>query len=137
MKRPWGIAFATKAKPRQIERLPLIENDEMLDLLRSASNEMLAPLVEFICKKGRPTSKLQQTKNYRRYAPDHEKYVREIAAEIQRYGANDFASFFRGGKGVRYSEIVQDVAKKLGVKQRSKSTKKLETEVVRKILYDA
>jgi hypothetical protein len=103
---------------------PRIEDDEMLDLLQSTSNEMLAPLVEFICKKGRPTSNLQQTKNYRRYAPDHGKYLRAIAAEIQRYGANDFASFFRGGKGVQYSEIVRGVARKLGVKQRSKNTKK-------------
>jgi uncharacterized protein YaaW (UPF0174 family) len=115
----------------------LIEDDELVTLFRQAPNEMLEPLVEFICKKGQPTSKLEQTENYRKHAPNHRMYVNEIAAEIQRYGANDIASLFRRGKGVRYSEIVKDVANKLGVNHWSRQTAKLENEIVKKILCDA
>jgi uncharacterized protein YaaW (UPF0174 family) len=117
--------------------LPLIEDDELVDLLRRAPNEMLELLVEFVCEKGRPTSKLEQTENYRKHAPNHQMYVNEIAAEIQRYGANDIASLFRGGNGVRYSEIVNDVAKRCGVKSCSKTTEKLEKEIVKKMFCDA
>lgn len=134
--------LATRPTQEEIEAsglpfLPLIEEDELVVLLRQAPNEMLEPLVEFICKKGRPTSKLEQTENYRRHTPNHQMYVNEIAAEIQRYGANDIASLFRGGKGVRYSEIVKDVAKKLGVNNWSEKTANLEKEIIKKILCDA
>jgi uncharacterized protein YaaW (UPF0174 family) len=117
--------------------LPLIADDELVAVLRQASNEMLEPLVEYICKKGRPTSRLEQTLKYRKYTPNHRMYADEIAAEIQRYGANDIASFIRGGKGVRYSEIVKDVAKRCGVKSWPRKTEKLEKEIVQKILCDA
>lgn len=133
---------ATRPTQEEIEAsallfLPLIEDDELVALLRQAPNEMLEPLVEFLCKKGQLTSKLRQTENYRKHAPNHQLYVNEIAAEIQRYGANDIASLFRGGKGVRYSEIVKDVANKLGVTHWSQKTAKLEAEIVKKILCDA
>jgi len=123
--------------PSGLASLPLIEDDELVSLLRQAPNEMLEPLVEFICKKGRPTTKLEQTENYIRHSPNHQMYVNEISAEIQRYGANDIASVFRGGKGVLHAEIVQDVAKKFGVKSSSDKTAILENEIVKKILCDA
>jgi uncharacterized protein YaaW (UPF0174 family) len=127
----------TEIEESRIGSLPLIEDDDLIALLRRASNEMLAPLVEFILKKGRPTSKLEQTKNYVKYHPNHQMYVNEIVAEIQRYGANDIASFFRGGNGVRYSEIVRDVAKKHGVKHLTYKTEKLETEIIETIFWDS
>ncbi len=41
---------------------------------------------------------------YKTYHPDHNQYWELIAAEIQRYGANSFATMLRGGKGVEKIE---------------------------------
>lgn len=43
--------------------------------------------------------------NYKRFYPAHRNYWREIAAEIQTFGASSIASVFRGGKGVLYREV--------------------------------
>lgn len=117
--------------------LPLIEEDELLTVLRDADNDQLEPLVEFIREKGWPTSKLKRTANYTQYFPDHRRYAREIVAEIQRYGANDIARMFRRGKGVLYKEIVRDVGKCLGIKKRIEKPEDLENEIIKKVLSDA
>lgn len=59
---------------------------------------------------------LSSTEKYRLYYPDHKEYWQEIAAEIQCFGANSFATMLRGGKGVLYKEVLQDVADKLSIK---------------------
>ena len=51
---------------------------------------------------------------YKTYAPRHSMYADVIAQEIRCYGGNSFANLFRGGEGPSYSEIVCDIAKKLG-----------------------
>src|SRR5690606_110421 len=43
-------------------------------------------------------------------------YVSEIYDEICRFGGNTFANLVRGGKGPGYSEVLEDAATKVGVK---------------------
>jgi len=105
--------------------LPLHEEDtDLVPLLRSADNDDLAILVEFIMKAS--TSELGGVPDFKRlnsnsmqeppvYDGDHKVYADDISAEIQKFGGNTIVNFFRGGKGVPYTEVLRDVADKLGV----------------------
>jgi uncharacterized protein YaaW (UPF0174 family) len=99
--------------------LPLLDADEdLLSVLREAPNEMLDPLVGYITSngEGRLASSLTRCPAYVRHQPNHRAYWQEIASEVQTFGANSMVSVLRGGRGVRYREIVEDVASKFGVK---------------------
>lgn len=98
--------------------LPLVGDDmELVPLLRQASNEELAPLVEYILKKGGWSSDLGATTVFKKHYPNHRMYADDIAAEIQTFGANTpISNLFRKGRGVRYKEIVGDVARRCDVK---------------------
>jgi uncharacterized protein YaaW (UPF0174 family) len=101
--------------------LALIEDDEdLVPLLRQASKEELAPLVAIIIEKGGMTAELPQTWRYVNNAPNHRIYVDDIAAEIQKYGANSIATWFRKGRGKPYREILTNIAKKSRIKVREK-----------------
>jgi uncharacterized protein YaaW (UPF0174 family) len=106
--------------PSGTESLPLLEDDEdLLPLLRQASNDELAPLVQYIIQKGGVTAQLHRTQKYRQYSGsgDHSKYADDIAAEIQKFGANTlWSQGFRKGRGVKYAKILRKVAKRCGVK---------------------
>lgn len=74
---------------------------------------------------------------YKKYYPDHHQYWKEIAAEIQCFGANSFATVFRGGKGVLYKEVLVDVCKKLKVDyDEKKSVPEIEDSLLLKVLSD-
>jgi uncharacterized protein YaaW (UPF0174 family) len=123
---------------RGLGPLPLIEEDPLLELLNQATNEELSTLVEILCKKGGLTCQLDATASFRNSHPHHKAYVRDITAEIQKFGANTLVSqIFRNGKGVAYQEIVSDVASKFGIKSSGKSTKHIEQDIVAKFLHDA
>jgi uncharacterized protein YaaW (UPF0174 family) len=100
--------------------LPLIKDGEdLVPLLRQASNEELAPLVEYIVKKGGFTAQLQDTQRYKlNFSRDnHKAYADDISAEIQKFGGNTLWShIFRKGHGKKYRKILKDVAKRCGVK---------------------
>ncbi len=123
--------------------LPLIEDDPLIELLGRATNEELAPLVEILCSKGGEMwggvmCQLPRTAAYKNNHPNHQEYVREIAAEIQKFGANTLATqMWRGGKGVPYHQIVIDVAGRVGVKSGGKSTREIEREIATKLLLEA
>jgi len=103
--------------------LPLIDDDyDLVPLLRQASNEELAPLVDFIIKKGGVAADLPQTQRYIQYSPNHQMYADDIAAEIQIFGANSIATFARGGKGRKYRDILVKAAKRCGIKSRPKDS---------------
>ena len=81
---------------------------------------------------------LARTASYRNNQPNHHAYVRDIAAEIQKFGANTLKTLLlRGGKGVPYEQIVLDVAGRVGVKSGEKSTREIEREIVTKLLMEA
>lgn len=84
------------------------------------------------------TEELTSSQEYKSYHPDHRKYWRLIAAEIQCFGANSLLTLIRGGKGVPYREVLNDVCEKLGVKHAEKgSTLEAENKLLEKILDDA
>ncbi|HCL8742824.1 TPA: DUF3944 domain-containing protein [Escherichia coli] len=88
--------------------------------------------------KKRWTEELSNNPLYKQFRPQHSLYWREIAAEIQCYGGNTFATLLRGGKGVYYKEILIDVCKRLKVNFNSESeVGVVERNLLMKILSDA
>ncbi|OOH78697.1 hypothetical protein BOW65_18445 [Pseudomonas koreensis] len=84
------------------------------------------------------TEELTYNETYKTHYPDHKKYWELIAAEIQCFGANTFATLLRGGKGVPYKEILIDVCDKMKVNySKDSSTEKIENNLLMKILTDA
>ena len=87
--------------------------------------------------KVRFTENLTTSDAYKTYNTDHNQYWGLIAAEIQRYGANSFATMLRGGKGVEYKEVLMDVCDKMKVNYNSDSSvEKIENNLLMKILTD-
>ena len=125
--------------------LPLHEDDQdLLEVLRNATNEQLGPLVEIITKDkdgdSRWTEKLTTVEAYKAHYPlgNHRAYADEIAAEIQRFGSYDFMNLFRDGKGVTYKEIVCDVSDKFSVKyDKEWGVEAIEDVLLLKILSEA
>lgn len=116
-------------------------HDPDLEFLDSLSSEELNDLVYILThnKDGEPrlTESLTQEDNYKKHYPDHKQYWKEIATEIQCFGGNTFVNMFRGG-GVPYKEILCDVCDKMKVNyNKDSSTKKIEQNLLMKILEDA
>lgn len=86
----------------------------------------------------RLTEELTYNDTFKAHHPDHNKYWELIAAEIQCFGANTFATMLRGGKGVVYKEILTDVCDKMKVNyNKDSTTEKIENNLLMKILTDA
>lgn len=94
--------------------------DKDLEFLGELKSEDLSVLVHILTHdengKRRTTEGLTKCKKYKSCHPDHHQYWKEIAEEIQRFGANTLATFFRMGKGVLYKQIVTDVCHHFSVK---------------------
>ena len=120
--------------------LPLIASDtDLVPLLRSATNEQLAPLVGYLTddNTGRISSQLDETMAYLRHYPDHRCYVDDIAAEIQLFGGNTMANILRG-HGAQYREICCDVAHRLKVNfNEAAPVETIESSILMKILEEA
>lgn len=116
--------------------LPLIEDDELVAMLEGAAESELDGLVQTLIEKGGLTCQLSCLSAFRGNQPRHRAYARDIAAEIQKFGANTLASqIFRSGRGVTYGEIVGDVASKLGL-GRGKNVLANEAAIVEKLMGD-
>uniref|UniRef100_Q0I3C9 Uncharacterized protein n=1 Tax=Histophilus somni (strain 129Pt) TaxID=205914 RepID=Q0I3C9_HISS1 len=116
--------------------------DPDLEFLAECSDEDLEDLVYCLThdKDGtvRFTEELLSSDKYKRYAPQHSKYWEEIAAEIQCFGANTFATLLRGGEGILYKEVLTDVCDKMKVNYNSNSSvERIEQNLLSKILEDA
>lgn len=86
----------------------------------------------------RLTEQLTTSVEYKRHFPDHSKYWELVAAEVQGFGANTFATLIRGGKGVLYKEVLTDVCDKVKVNYKSESKVELiEQNLMMKIIEDA
>lgn len=116
--------------------LPLIADDaDLVPLLRSAPNEFLDPLVQYIVEKGGQTAQLPHTEAFKRFYSNHQTHVDDIAAEIQKFGANTLVShILKDGQGVRYAEIVKDFAKRVGVKHRFGRVQTIEDAIIMTVL---
>ncbi|HGA2318627.1 TPA: DUF3944 domain-containing protein [Pseudomonas putida] len=117
-------------------------DDTDLEFLSKLDSESLNDLVYCLVhdKDGsvRLTEELSTNETYKAHYPDHKRYWDLIAAEVQCFGGNTFATMFRGGKGVLYKEVLQDVCDKLKVNYNSSSSvEKIEQNMLMKILTDA
>ncbi|HGS8439186.1 TPA: DUF3944 domain-containing protein [Neisseria lactamica] len=116
--------------------------DTDLEFLAEIKSEDLNDLVYCLThdKDGekRFTEELSESSAYKEYYPDHHQYWKLIAAEIQCFGANTFATLLRGGEGILYKEVLTDVCGKLKVNyNNSSSVEKIETHLLMKILEDS
>lgn len=116
--------------------------DSDLQFLGSMGSEDLGDLVYCLTHDrdgdARLTEELTMSDLYKQHSPDHQKYWELIAAEIQCFGANTFATMLRGGKGVEYKEVLMDVCDKMKVNyNKDSSTEKIEGNLLMKILTDA
>lgn len=117
-------------------------SDSDLEFLAFCSNDDLEILVEVLTKdkdgETRWTEELTMSEEFKRHSPNHRKYWKLIAAEIQTFGANTFATIFRWGEGVLYREILTDVCDKLEVNYNKKSpVSQIEVNLFMKILTDS
>lgn len=117
--------------------------DNDLEFFSKLKNSDLDILVEVLIKdvkdgKSRWTETLTQNEVYKKYSPDHHKYWKEIAREIQCFGANTIATVFRGGSGVLYREILFDVCDKFKVTfNKDESVEEIEGKLLLKIFIDS
>lgn len=116
--------------------------DSDLQFLENCSDKELDDLVYTLThdKDGetRWTEELTSNENYKLYYPKHSKYWREIAAELQCFGGNTFATLFRGGEGVLYKEVLCDVCDKIKVNyNKDAKTEQIEDNLLMKIMTDA
>lgn len=110
--------------------------DKTYELLKSSSNEDLQPIVDYILKAS-VSEKLSQTESYKQHSPNHARYVDEIFHELRLFGGNTLANLKRGG-GPRYKELVQDVAKRFGVKKvATYDLEELEVALIQAVLLKA
>lgn len=116
--------------------------DSDLEFLKNCSNEDLDVLVTYLTKdkdgSARLTEELTSSDKYRSYSPNHKMYWELIAAELQCFGGNTFATLFRGGKGVLYREVLTDVCDKMKVNyNKNSSAEAIELNLLMKILTDS
>lgn len=84
------------------------------------------------------TEELTMTEAYKKYNPSHSMYWKEIAAEIQCFGANSLVTLIRGGKGVLYKEVLCDVCDKMKVNyNKDSNVERIENALLSKVLEDA
>ncbi len=85
----------------------------------------------------RMNEELTNSTEYKRYGSDYAKYAERIAEELQHYGGNSFANFFRN-EGVLYKEILCDACDHLKVNyNESSSTSLIEENMLAKLLKDS
>ena len=113
-----------------LEFLGLMESSDLNDLVYCLTHDKDGSV--------RFTEELTMQSRYKAHHPDHQEYWDLIAAEIQCFGGNTFATIFRGGKGVEYKEVLMDVCDKLKVNyNKSSSAETIESNLLMKILSDA
>jgi uncharacterized protein YaaW (UPF0174 family) len=97
-----------------------------LEFLRFCTNEDLDLLVRILAydKDGttRWTETLTESTEYKTHAPNHVVYWNRIGEELQRFGANTFVTMLRGGEGVPYREVLEDVCAKMSVPLENSAT---------------
>jgi len=117
-------------------------SDNDLSFLQELKSEDLEDLVYCLThdKDGdvRLTEELTTSDEYKAHNPNHKQYWKAIAAEIQCFGANSFATMLRGGEGVLYKEVLTDVCDKMKVNyNKDSSVETIEHNLLMKILTDA
>ena len=117
-------------------------NDPDLEFLGNVSSADLDALVRILTEDddgdGRLTERLTTNDLYNANYPDHQAYWKLIAAEIQCFGANTFATMLRGGEGVLYREVLTDVCDKVKADYNSgTSVETIEDDLLMKVFTDS
>ncbi len=121
-----GIAWHTNSDLEFLRRLSSSDLKDLFDVLVYDEDGTLIMNEE-----------LTNSTEYKTYGRDYAKYPTRIAEELQRYGGNSFANFFRG-EGVLYKEILCDVCDHLKVNYNEKSeTSLIEQNMLAKLLKDS
>ena len=102
------------------------QKDTPIDVLQNSRREELEQFGEFL--------KIGDIKEKNNRA-----VAKSIWQKISYYGSNSFAYFMRGKKGVGYSDIVRDVAKKVGINdiELSKNAEECEKRIIEHLLGQA
>ena len=94
-------------------------HDPDLEFLAQCQNKDLELLVKYLTtdKDGslRLTEQITSSESYKNNFPNHQAYWKLLASEIQHFGANSLMTLLRGGEGVLYREVINDIADKLGL----------------------
>ncbi len=85
--------------------------DTGLEFLQYCSNNELSFFVELYKKEAKLMEDLTSQKEYENNYPNHSKYWKLIAAELQYFGGNTFSNLGRK-KGVLYKDIISDICSK-------------------------
>jgi len=89
-----------------------MREDKDLQFLEKCHDCDLEVLVNILIKdtdgKNRYTEKLTSCEAYKEHAPQHSKYWKDIAREVQTFGGNTMVNIVRG-TGVPYKEVLTDV----------------------------
>lgn len=112
-------------------------DEDLNPLLETATNEDLAPLVQYIIERGGIFSRLDSHPVFREHYPEHTVYADVIAEELRRFGGHALANVWRG-HGARYRDIVHDVADRVRANySRSASVATVETAILQRLAEDA
>lgn len=121
--------------------MPYIKDND-LEFLQHCNNQELEELFNLLTydpKNGskRLTSSLLNSEEYKLHKDDYQKYWQTIAGELQLYGGNTLVNLFRKGKGVKYRELLFDVAKRLKIPTFTFiSTPEIENAICERLLLD-
>ena len=107
-------ALSSEIKPvinddnrNHIDKAIYLEDD--IAFLKQLSHKELQPLVELL--KNRWANQLPPEVFY-----SPKIYLSEIIDELEKYAGNTFMNVLRGGKGISYREMLEDVCKEQGIK---------------------
>lgn len=93
--------------------------DQDLEILKKCEDDELRGLVECLIydKDGerRYTEELSKSKEFHLYGDKYSMYWERIAEELQKFGGDTIVNALRLGSGIKYLEILRDVAKELKV----------------------
>ena len=107
------------------------------DILDEFSNEELEFLVKLILDKGKETESLSDSERYKKYKPDHKRYVNRIKSELSEFAGDSFMNLLRG-HGVPYREMLIDICKKTKTPfDENASLERIENALLEKVLEDA
>jgi len=120
--------------------------DKDLEFLGKCDNEDLGELFKLLTydpkdNLKRLTETLFISDEFKQYGHDYKKYWKRIAEELQLFGGNTISNVFRGGSGVLYREILEDVARNQKISfKKSNTTTHIEDKLVSKVMenyYDS
>jgi uncharacterized protein YaaW (UPF0174 family) len=112
-----------------------LHDPDLTPLLRECSSEDLQPLVEYVTRTR--TQTYGAATKERVYDDPHNRVVDDVVHEVATFGGNSLANRVRG-RGVRYAEVVADVAAQLKVKTAKDATvEERELAILLKILDDS